>query len=252
MSKKQLHYRQKLAFTLIELLVVVAIIVVLIALLLPSLSQAREQAKKVACASNQRQVGVMIAMFASDNQNKLPFYRFPASGTKWTFVSMLMGAEEVAMGCSSDRAPDTYNATNYLQNTGSLKVFQCTAQATSRMTGDQNGTFGISVGLSLNGTAGSTSAPPNWPTGSKLSQYNYPVGNTFMACSNKNRAYIEGYRCYFGTDSNSAMGGYHPGISANFLYMDWHVENHNVTVNTTNSAWYRAFGWAWDSYTNWK
>jgi prepilin-type N-terminal cleavage/methylation domain-containing protein/prepilin-type processing-associated H-X9-DG protein len=49
---------EKKAFTLIELLVVVAIIAVLIAILLPSLTQAREQAKLVMCATNMRQINL--------------------------------------------------------------------------------------------------------------------------------------------------------------------------------------------------
>lgn len=48
-------------FTLIELLVVIAIIAMLLAILMPSLSAVKERAKRVVCASNQRQIGIVLA-----------------------------------------------------------------------------------------------------------------------------------------------------------------------------------------------
>lgn len=59
------------AFTLIEVLVVVAIIALLVAILLPSLSRAREQAHRVQCASNARQINLACIMQAEDNPRKV-------------------------------------------------------------------------------------------------------------------------------------------------------------------------------------
>ncbi|MBI1367493.1 MAG: prepilin-type N-terminal cleavage/methylation domain-containing protein [Planctomycetes bacterium] len=65
-------------FTLIELLVVVAIIAVLIAILLPSLTQAREAAKRAVCASNQRQLVQVSIEYAMSNRQVIEprYYAF--------------------------------------------------------------------------------------------------------------------------------------------------------------------------------
>jgi prepilin-type N-terminal cleavage/methylation domain-containing protein/prepilin-type processing-associated H-X9-DG protein len=54
------------AFTLIELLVVIAIIAILAAVLFPVFAQARESARKTACLSNLKQLGLGMTMYASD------------------------------------------------------------------------------------------------------------------------------------------------------------------------------------------
>ncbi len=54
------------AFTLVELLVVIAIIGVLTALILPAFSSAREQARRVACAANQRSFGISCTTYDLD------------------------------------------------------------------------------------------------------------------------------------------------------------------------------------------
>ncbi len=59
-------------FTLIELLVVITIISILAAILLPALARAREQARRISCANNLKQMGLVFFMFANEHDGKLP------------------------------------------------------------------------------------------------------------------------------------------------------------------------------------
>jgi len=60
------------AFTLIELLVVISVIAILAALLLPGLRSAQETGRTGQCASNLRQIGAAMNLFANDNSNCFP------------------------------------------------------------------------------------------------------------------------------------------------------------------------------------
>lgn len=59
-------------FTLIELLVVIAIIGILAGILLPVLSRARESARSTQCASNVKQIGMGLIMYANENSEAFP------------------------------------------------------------------------------------------------------------------------------------------------------------------------------------
>ncbi len=63
--------RSEDGFTLVELLVVIAIIALLMAVLLPALNRAREQAKRIICMNDQRQLTIAWMGYAEANNDKL-------------------------------------------------------------------------------------------------------------------------------------------------------------------------------------
>jgi prepilin-type N-terminal cleavage/methylation domain-containing protein len=76
-------------FTLIELLVVIAIIAILAAILFPVFARAREQARRTACVSNVRQIGMGWMMYVQDYDESFPPSNSPNSsnwGPSTTFT----------------------------------------------------------------------------------------------------------------------------------------------------------------------
>jgi prepilin-type N-terminal cleavage/methylation domain-containing protein/prepilin-type processing-associated H-X9-DG protein len=91
-------------FTLIEVLVVVAIIALLIAILLPTLSKAREQARRVNCGSNLVQFQLANFYYLGTFKGFFPPHRYPsASGEPFWF--QLLG--RYAKGQELARCPST-------------------------------------------------------------------------------------------------------------------------------------------------
>jgi general secretion pathway protein G len=59
-------------FTLLELLVVIAIIAILAAIALPSMRSVQGTSRTAKCASNLRQIGAAMILFANDHDNRMP------------------------------------------------------------------------------------------------------------------------------------------------------------------------------------
>ncbi len=72
MNKPKFSQNRCRGFTLIELLVVISIIALLAGLLMPALGQARESARRAACASNLRQIGIGLRVYMDDYNDRLP------------------------------------------------------------------------------------------------------------------------------------------------------------------------------------
>ncbi len=105
-------------FTLVELLVVIAIIGILIAMLLPAIQAAREAARRANCASNLKQLGNGILLYADRNSEQVP----PSAWSGFSWLALMMPVMEQAPAWSNfvltrqDQDPASAAAVNPREN----------------------------------------------------------------------------------------------------------------------------------------
>ena len=107
-TNKTLQKQFESVFTLIELLVVISIISLLISILLPALGQARKAANASACLNNQRQIGLAIFTYTTENSDAYPMngYAYEASNRyifrPWQRLLIFSKMSRSVLGCPED------------------------------------------------------------------------------------------------------------------------------------------------------
>lgn len=110
------------AFSLVELLVVIGIIGLLASLLLPSLAGAKSKALQAKCASNLRQVGIGLQMYADDHQGWMPLTTHSDTDTDHSWIFTLrpylgnVDAVRISPADPKGRARLTNGVSSYILN----------------------------------------------------------------------------------------------------------------------------------------
>jgi prepilin-type N-terminal cleavage/methylation domain-containing protein/prepilin-type processing-associated H-X9-DG protein len=206
---------KRFGFTLIELLVVIAIISILAAMLFPVFARAREKARQITCASDERQLGLAFAQYIQDNDETMP----PESDGDYGVGRVSWIVYDLPVSAGMDRQvfhPEQGSIYPYVK---SKQVYVCP---------DDNANFGNS--FSINGCLFSQPLPEldNWRTGKRLAAIDNPTG-TLLLAEEASTTLLSSDDGFLNLNWNNTISSRHTNGS-NIVFVDGHVKWYLTSV----------------------
>ena len=212
---------QRGAFTLIELLVVIAIISILAAILFPVFAKAREKARQISCASNERQLGLAFYQYTEDNDEQLPGDVDGAAGAGQGGGWIYYGPTIASASTSKVLDPTRGSIYPYVKSTG---VYVCPDDSVGQGNGDS-----YAINSCIEGTKGLVAA--NYRVGKSLAAFDSPAST--MLLSEEGDKVASAASSFDSTDDAFISLKFGNGLS------DRHTGGLNVDFVDSHVKWYK-------------